>query len=74
MFDFNLQHVFDKKYIATDELSRKSHKLLHNIYKVHEKNINDFINDQFNYMRVCSMRVNKNDDEQSLKNKYSEKL
>ena len=25
-------------------------------------------------MRICSMRVNENNDEQSLKNKYSEKF
>ena len=25
-------------------------------------------------MRICSMRINENDDEQSLKNEYSEKF
>ena len=43
------------------------------IDEVHEKNIDDFIDDQFNCVRVCSMRVNENDNEQSLKNEYSEK-
>ena len=38
-----------------------------------KKNIDDFINDQLNCVRICSMRVNENDDEQSLKNEYSEK-
>ena len=57
----------------TDELSRKSHESSNDIDKVHEKNIDDFINDRFNCVRVCSMRINKNDNKLFLKNKYSEK-
>ena len=74
MFNFNVRHVFDKRHIATDELSRKLRKLSNNIDEVHEKNIDDFIDDQFNCVRICLMRVNENDDEQSLKNEYSEKF
>ena len=73
MFDFNVRHISDKRHTATDELSRRSRELLNDIDEVHEKNIDDFIDDQLNCVRVCSMRVNKNDDEQSLKNQYSEK-
>ena len=74
LFDFNVRHIFDKRYTATDELFRKSCELSNDIDKVHEENIDDFINKQFNCVRVCSMRVNKNNDEQSLKNEYSEKF
>ena len=74
LFDFNVRHVLDKKHIATDELFRKSCELSNDIDEVHEKNIDDFINDQLNCVRVCSMRVNENDDEQFLKNEYFEKF
>ena len=65
MFDFNIRHVFDKRYIATGELFWKF---------IHKKNIDNFINDQLNCVQICSMQVNKNDDEQLLKNEYSEKF
>ena len=74
LFDFDVRHVSDKKHIAADELSRRLRELSNDIDEVHEKNIDDFINDQFNCVRVCSVRVNENDDEQSLKNKYFEKF
>ena len=74
MFDFNVRHVFDKEYITTDKLSRRSRESSNDIDEVDEKNIDDFIDDQFNCVRVCSMRVNENDDEQLLKNEYSEKF
>ena len=63
LFDFNVRHVLDKRHTVTDELSRRSHELSNDIDEVHEKNIDDFINDQFNCVRICSMRVNENDDE-----------
>ena len=74
LFDFNVRHVLDKKHIATDEFFRRSREPSNDIDEVHEKNIDDFIDDQLNCVRVCSMRVNENDDEQSLKNEYSEKF
>ena len=74
MFDFNVWHVFDKRYIAADELFRRLCKLSNNIDEVHKKNIDDFIDDQFNCVRIYSMRINKNDDEQSLKNEYFKKF
>ena len=72
--NFNIRHVFDKRHTVTDELSRKSYKFSNDIDEIHEKNIDDFIDDQFNCMRIYSMRVNKNKNEQSLKNEYSEKF
>ena len=74
LFDFDVRHVLDKRHTATDELSRRSRELSNDIDEVHEKNIDDFINDQLNCVRVCSMRVNENDDEQFLKNEYFEKF
>ena len=74
MFNFNVRHVFDKKHTATDKLSRRSREFLNDIDEVHKKNIDDFIDDQLNCVRICSMRVNENNDEQFLKNEYSEKF
>ena len=74
LFNFNVRHVFDKRHTAADELSRRSCESSNDIDEVHEKNINDFIDDQLNCVRICSMRVNENDDEQLLKNEYSKKF
>ena len=74
LFNFNVRHVLDKRHIATYELFRKSYEFSNDIDEVHEKNIDDFFNDQFNCVRVCSMRVNKNDDKQPLKNEYFEEF
>ena len=73
MFNFNVRHVLDKRHTATNKLSRKSHEFSNDIDEVYEKNIDNFINDQFNCVRVCSMQVNENNNEQSLKNEYSAK-
>ena len=74
LFDFDVRHIFDKRHIAADELSWKSYKFSNDIDKVYEKNIDDFIDNQFNCSRIHSMRVNENNDEQFLKNEYSEKF
>ena len=74
LFNFDVRHVSDKRHIAADEFFRRSRELSNDIDEVHEKNIDDFIDDQLNCVRICSMRVNENDDEQSLKNEYSEKF
>ena len=58
----------------TDELFRKFCESSNDIDEIHEENINDFIDDQFNCVRICSMQVNKNDDEQFLKNEYFEEF
>ena len=74
LFNFNVQYIFDKRYIAADEFSQRSCEFSNDIDEVYEKNIDDFIDDQFNCVRICSMRVNKNDNKQSLKNEYSKKF
>ena len=74
LFNFNVRHVFDKRHTAADELFRRFYESLNNIDEVYEKNIDDFIDDQLNCVQIYSMRVNENDNEQSLKNEYSEKF
>ena len=74
LFDFNVRYMVDKRHIAAEELFRRSCELLNDIDEVHEKKINDFIDDQLNYVQICSMQINETNDEQSLKNKYSEKF
>ena len=69
-----MQYVFDKRYIMTDELFRKSRELSNDIDEVHEKNNDDFIDDQFNGVRVYLIRVNKKNNEQFLKNEYFQKF
>ena len=73
MFNFNVQHVLDKKYTAADKLFRRFRESSNDIDEIHEKNIDDFIDDQLNCVQVCLMQINKNDNEQFLKNEYSEK-
>ena len=74
LFNFNVRHVLDKKHIAADELSRKLRESSNDIDEVHEKNIDNFIDDQLNCIQICLMWINENDDEQFLKNEYSEKF
>ena len=75
MFNFNIRYIFDKRYIAADELFQKLREFLNDIDEVHEKkNIDDFINNQLNCVQICSMGINENDDKQFLKNEYSEKF
>ena len=74
LFNFDVRHVLDKRHIITDELSKRFCKLSNDIDEINKKNIDNFIDDQFNYVQICSMRVNENDDEQFLKNEYSEKF
>ena len=45
LFNFNVWHVLDKRHTAADEFSRRSREFSNDIDKVHEKNIDDFIDD-----------------------------
>ena len=74
VFDFDVRHVFDKRHIATDKLSRKLCELLNNINEIYKENIDNFINDQFNCVQIFSMQVNENDNEQFMKNEYFKKF
>ena len=45
LFNFDVRHVLDKRHIAADEFFRKSRELSNDIDEIHEKNIDDFIDD-----------------------------
>ena len=72
-FDFDVKHVFDKKHIIANDFFRQFRNFLNDIDKIHEKNINDFINKQLNCVRVCFMNVNKIKKKLSLKKNYFKK-
>ena len=74
LFDSDVRYVLDKKHTTIDELSWKLHKFSNDINKVHEKDINDSIDNQFNCMQICLMQVNEKNNEQFLKNEYFEKF
>ena len=56
-FDFDVKHISKKKHIATNELSRRSRCFSNDANETQKKNINDFIDDQLNCVRVFSIRV-----------------
>ena len=60
--------------MATDKLVRKFYKISNDIDEIHKENIDDFIENQFNCLRVCSIQANEKEKKQFLKNEYSEKL
>ena len=44
-FDFDVKHVFNKKHTIANDLSRRSRDFSNNIDEIHEKNIDDFIDE-----------------------------
>ena len=73
LFDFNVKHILNKKHIIANNLSWQFRDFLNDINEVHEKNIDNFIDEQLNCVRVCSVNVNKIKKKLSLKKNYSEK-
>ena len=45
MFDFDVKHVLKKKHIVADDFSRWFRKSLNDVDEVHEKNIDNFIDE-----------------------------
>ena len=74
MFDLNIRYVLDKKHTAINKFSRRSCKLSKEINEIHEENIDNFIDNQFNCVRIYFMRVNEKDDKQFLKNENYKKF
>ena len=74
LFDFDVKHVFDKKYTIANNFSRRFQNFLNDIDEIHEENIDDFINEQLNCVRVCFVNVNEIKKKLSLKTSYFEKL
>ena len=72
-FDFDVKHVFDKKHTIANDFFRRFWNFLNDINEIHEENINDFINEQLNCVRVCSINVNEIKKKLSLKKNYFKK-
>ena len=63
----------EKKHNAFNDLSRRSRDFFDDINKIYEEDINNFINDQLNYVRVFSIKIKKEDSKLFLKACYFEK-
>ena len=68
-----MKHVFDKKHTIANDFSQRFRDFSNNINKIHEENIDDFIDEQLNCVRVYLMNVNKIKKKLLLKKNYSEK-
>ena len=68
-----MKHVFDKKYTAANNLFRRFWDFLNDIDEIHEKNIDDFIDEQLNCVRICFVSVSETEKKLSLKKNYFEK-
>ena len=60
--------MLKKKHIVADDFSRWFQKSLNDI----DENINDFIDEQFNCVRVCFVQINEKKNKRFLKDEYSE--
>ena len=67
-----MKHVPGKKHTAADGLSRRPRGPSDDIDEVHEKDIDDFIDEQLNCVRVCPVSVNEAEEELPLEGSYSE--
>ena len=45
LFDFDVKHVFDKKHTIANDFFRRFRNSLNDIDEIHEKNIDDFIDE-----------------------------
>jgi len=72
LFDFDVHHVFDCKHSALNELLRRLRESSDDEDKTHEKNINDFIDAQLNFIHLCSVSIIVEEDMSILKDSYSE--
>ena len=68
-----MKHVFDKKHTIANNLFRKSRDFSNDIDEIHEKNIDDFIDEQLNCVRVCFISVSEVKKKLSLKKSYFKK-
>ena len=72
LFDFDVHHVLDCKHSALDELSRRLRESSNDADETHEKDINDFIDAQLNFIYLCSVSIVVEEDMSILKDLYSE--
>ena len=80
LFDFEVQHILEKKHIAADRLSRRPRTESDDINNKNKEDIKDFINAELDILLVALIYTNNTsedlDDSASnvLKNEYSEDL
>ena len=67
-----MKHVPGKKHTAADGLSRRPRGSSDDIDEAHEENIDDFIDEQLNCVRVCPVSVSEVEKELPLEESYSE--
>jgi len=72
LFDFDVHHVLDCKHSTLNELSRRLRESSDDEDEIHEKDINDFINAQLNFIHLCSVSIVVEKDMSILKDLYSE--
>ncbi len=72
LFDFDVHHVLNHKHSALDELSRRLRESSDDEDETHEKDINDFIDAQLNFIHLCSVSIVVEEDMSILKDSYSE--
>ncbi len=72
LFNFDIHYVFNCKHSALNELSRKLRESSDDEDETHEKDINDFIDAQLNFIHLCSVNIIVEEDMSILKDSYSE--
>ncbi len=72
LFDFDVHYIFDYKHSELDELSRRLRESSNDEDETHEKDINDFIDAQLNFIHLCSVSIIVEEDMSILKDSYSE--
>jgi len=72
LFDFDVHHVLDRKHSTLNELSRRFKESSNDEDETHEKNIDDFIDAQLNFIHLCSVNIVVEEDMSILKDSYSE--
>ncbi len=72
LFDFDVHHVLNHKHNALNELSRRFKESSDDEDEIYEKDINDFIDAQLNFIHLCSVNMIVEEDMSILKDSYSE--
>jgi len=72
LFNFDVHHVFNHKHSALDKLLRRFKESSDDEDETYEKDINNFINAQLNFIHLCSVNIVVEEDMSTLKDLYSE--
>ena len=68
-----MKYVFNKKHTTVNNFSQQFRNFSNDIDEIYEENIDDFIDEQLNCVRVCFVNVNEVEKKLSLKKNYFEK-